>query len=520
MTEAKRLHEAVLPRRIATKETAIMRRLARATPAGLMMFDTGGQFNAPRHVQYVNKVLVQFMADVRKGADPRVILSEPPRHGKTTLAGNYFPSWSIGNWPGTKFAYVGYSTDFAKEQGGKVRDILATHGAGDGDRLFDVEIRRDSDAKNAWATSEGGGMRATGRGGTITGFGFDVMILDDLIKDAEEARSETIMDAAWEQLRSTVLTRPEPGGGVFIIGTRWGKRDPIGRLIEAQKQPDWEGDVYKIINLPALAEEEGDLLGRAPGEALWPERWPEWRIKRRRAVVGPLWFAALFQGNPTPDQGVLFSREDFRYYVVEGAPTLPHRNAVLVLRDDAATGKERRYRWTDCSVVSFMDPAMTEGALSAYTCITIWAITPAADLVLLDVIRRKVEGTKHASLIDSARARWGKDLLLVVETGAYGFHAIQEQKQLGKNIRAVRAEKDKVARARVAEARYNVHKIFHPTQGVFLAAFEDELLEFPMGQFKDQVDTTAYAAAWTAYGEYVQDEEDGESLTALMQRLY
>lgn len=497
-----------------------MRRLARATPAGLMVYDSQGQYGAPRHVQYVNKLLVQFMRDVRDGKDPRWILSEPPRHGKTTLGGNYFPAWVIGNWPHLKVGYVGYSGPFAKEQGGKVRDIVKRHGV-EGDKLWDVQIRDDTDAKHAWATTAGGGMRAVGRGGTITGFGFDILAIDDLVKDGKEARSVTIMDAAWEQLRSTILTRTEPGGGNLVIGTRWGRRDPIGRLIEAQKQPDWEGDTYHIINLPALAE-DADPLGRAPGEALWPERWDAQRLNRRRATVGPLWFSALYQGNPTPDSGILFSREDFRYYAVENASTLPHKDAVLVLRDDAATSKERRIPWRDCSVVAFMDPAMTEGALSAYTVITVWAITPQADLVLVDVIRRKVEGTKHASLMDSARARWGQDLLIVVESGAYGFHAIQEQRLLGKNIRAVRAEKDKVARARVAEARYNSHKVFHPLGhgGSWLAAFEDELLTFPNGEYKDQVDTTAYAAAWTAYGEYLSDTSGDEDLNDLLSKIF
>lgn len=518
MTETKRA-ASVPPRRVASKEAEIMRRLARATPAGLMMYDTAGQLNAPPHVQYVNRVLIQFMADVRARKDPRVILNEPPRHGKTTIAGNYFPAWAVGNWPDLRIGYGGYSMDFARVQGGKARDILANHGK-TGSRLWDVEVREDAEAQHAWLTPQGGGMRTAGRGGAWTGFGFDVLLFDDLVKDAKEARSTVVMEHAFDWLRSTARTRVQPGGGILAIGTRWSKLDPVGRLVEAQKQPDWDGDVFTVINLPAFAE-ENDPLGRVVGAPLCPEwGWTVERLKKLRASIGSIWFAALFQGNPTPDQGVLFSREDFRYYVVEGAPTLPHKDAVLVLRDDAATGRERRYAFRDCSIVAFMDPAMTENALSAYTVITVWAITPNADLVLVDVIRRKVEGTKHAALMDSARARWGKDLLIVVEHGAYGFHAIQEQRQLGKNIRAVRAEKDKVARARVAEARYNSHKVFHPPHAQFLAAFEDELLEFPLGQYKDQVDTTAYAAAWTAYGEFLQDEDDGADLNSILSKVF
>lgn len=503
-------------RQVAPAGNESVRRLARAMPAGLMMYDSAAQLQAPPHIQYLNRVLVDFMAAVRRGEDPRVLVAFPPRHGKTTLAGNYFPAWAMGNWPELRFGYLAYNQGFADTQGGKVRDILRGHGRS-GSRLFDVDISDDTAAKGLWKTDEGGLFLASGRGGMVTGYGFDVLLWDDLVKNAEEARSVAVMDAAWEWLMSTARTRVQPGGGALGIGTRWSKRDPIGRLIEAQKAPDWEGDVFTVINVPALAvENEQDVIGRAPGTALAPTwGWTAERLRKLKATIGSIWFAALYQGNPTPDEGIIFNRADFRYFTEEGEGK--HRTYALL--DDPMTGAERRFAARDCHLVAFMDPAATEGDLSAYTAITVWAITPENDLLLVDVLRQKVETTKHAAFMDSARARWGDDLLFVVEKGAYGFHMIQHERLKGKNIRSVRAETDKVARARIAEARYTVHKVFHHRQAPWLSTFESELLEFPLGQYKDLVDTTAYACAWTAYGEAYSDTEDGASLTDIMNRL-
>lgn len=493
---------AAAARRIDQHAPLDMRRMAKAMPAGLMVYDNP-QLVVARHHAFLNQKLLAFARDVRDKKDPRLLLSFPPRTGKTTLAGQYFPAWFLGVFPESRIIYTSYSADLARTSGRKVRDILAEHGK----PLWGTEIRDDVRDASAWQTTKGGGMKTAGRGGSITGFGANILIHDDPIKNAEEARSPVITESAWEWDRSTARTRVQPGGGILKIGTRWSKADPIGRQIEAQQQPDWDGDVFEVVNVPALAL-ENDPLGRAPGEAIWPEAgWTVERYQKLRASVGSIWFSALYQGNPVPEEGALFRRSDFRYFTIEG----DGEAQVLVLHDQEAgveQARARSFRREDCQVVAFMDPAATEGQLSAFTVITVWLITPESDLLLVDVIREKVETTKHRSLMASARARWGEGLLIVVEKGAFGFHVIQEERAKGKNIRPIKAEKDKVARARIAEARFAVHKVFFPRHAPFLSVVEGELLDFPLGPYKDITDTVAYACAWTAYGTFDDYHED------------
>ena len=134
-------------------------------------------------------------------------------------------------------------------------------------------------------------MYATGIGGAITGRGADLLLVDDYLKNAKDASSETIRDDIYHWFVSTAMSRLEPGGTVIILATRWHQDDLIGRLLEQAP------DVWEYIRIPAIAE-ENDPLKRAPGEALWPERYNvEW-LESQKALFGPYFWAALYRQDP------------------------------------------------------------------------------------------------------------------------------------------------------------------------------------------------------------------------------
>lgn len=240
------------------------------------------------------------MADIAAGRLTRLVVEMPPRHGKSELLGKYFPAWYLGTFPERRVIYVSYGAKHARQFGLAARNIFAEWGR----RVFGAAISPDSSAADAWNIRDhGGGMVTTGVGGPLTGKGADVLIIDDPIKNAAEAVSQTHRDAIWNWFHSTGLTRLEPGGAVIVNMTRWHRDDLVGRLRQQNKQGPW-----RALSFPAICEIP-DELGRRRGDALWPQRYP-----LRDQMIGPgltlqglesiraekplAWWLALYQQQP------------------------------------------------------------------------------------------------------------------------------------------------------------------------------------------------------------------------------
>jgi hypothetical protein len=208
----------------------------------------------------------------------------PPLHGKSELVSKFFPAWFLGMHPDSRVILASYGADFASSWGRKARDLLVEHGD-----IFGVNMDMNSSAKNSWDISgHRGGMNTGGVGSGLTGMGASLLIIDDPVKDAEHANSGRYREAAKDWYRSVAHTRLAPDGRVVLIQTK-GHEDDLGSWIVRESEEDWT-----IVNLPALAE-ENDLLGRKPGEALWPERFSRDWLDRKRLEIGEYWFAALYQ---------------------------------------------------------------------------------------------------------------------------------------------------------------------------------------------------------------------------------
>lgn len=259
----------------------------------------------------------------------------PPRHGKSELCSAAFPAWYLGNFPDRRIILASYQDTFAMSWGRKTRDILEAFGP----TTFGVRLRADVSAAAEWhVAGHRGGMTTAGVGGRITGMGANLFLIDDPVKNAEEALSLTMRDAAWEWYLSTVRTRLEPNASIVVVMTRWHPDDLVGRLVSRSPVP------WTHIRIPAIAE-AGDPIGRPVGAALWPQRYDEAALADLRAELGHRWWSALFQQTPATDVvGALWTQksiDDNRAPVdSNGEYVRPEMARILVGVDPAGGAKE------------------------------------------------------------------------------------------------------------------------------------------------------------------------------------
>lgn len=407
----------------------------------------------------------------------RLIVTEPPRHGKSELISRYFPAWYLGIFPDERIILTSYEADFAASWGRKARDTVEEFGG----ELFGIRVRQDSSAANRWdIEGHSGGMVTAGAGGPITGRGGNVIIIDDPFKNAEEANSKRIRDKVWEWYQSTLYTRLEPGGAIIIVMTRWHEDDLVGRLLNPEygEVEDWE-----IINLPAVAE-EGDVLGREPGEALWPERYDLAELKRIKKTVGSYWWNALYQQKPSPAAGNKFKRAWFRYFEID--------DEHVVLHTPGEEQERKRVPLNQCWCFQTCDPAASTKTSADYFVLATWLVTPNRDLLLRDIIRTRLEGPDQPKLFEQGYRRWNPKLQ-GVETKNMGLTLYQELRRKGLPVLDLKAETDKETRALPVMARMEAGTVYFLQGASWLGDYEDELLVFPNGEYDDQVDVTSYA---------------------------
>lgn len=400
--------------------------------------------------------------------DRKLIVSLPPRHGKSRLISRWTPLWFLDRFPDRHVQLISYEANYAKMWGRFVRNTAEAH------RLrLRFDVSQDSKAANEWTTTQGGGMFTAGVGGPLTGRGADLQVIDDPIKNSEQAQSEVIRNGQWDWWETTASTRLEPGATALLVMTRWHEADLAGMLLE-REPGEWEE-----IRLPAIAEQD-DWLGRQPGEPLWQERWALDRleaIRRRRSAQ--VW-ASLYQQRPTPAEGGVWKRSWMRYARLE--------DGVLVLQDG------RRYPLTTGlrSVFLTVDLAASLKSRSDWTVIGCWGITNNDDLVLLDLHRARMEGPDHEPAIRAMMGRWGASVAWV-ERATFGLTLIQQLRRNGIPVRELEADSDKVSRAYAATPAFEAGQVYFLAGAPWLDELLAELLAFPNSAHDDQADVVSYA---------------------------
>lgn len=442
--------------------------------------------------------LEKFVKDVEDGKEPRLLLMMPPRSGKSEIGSRHLPPWVLGKHPDWEIIAGSHTSSLTMSFSRYVRDLIR-------DPAYlaifpEGVLDPGSQSVENWNIMGGGGYLAAGVGTGITGRGAHILLLDDLVKDMEAADSPTIRENTWEWYCSTAYTRLAPGGGVLGIMTWWNEDDWAGRI--QQVMATGEGDKFEIIKYPAL-NEEGDeyMMMDEPGEpirqivppqpvpknavltrlkntAIHPERYTTdamLRIKANLKAAGQLrvW-QALYQQNPTPDSGIHFTKEMFRYY--GSRPALQ-----------------------DMYIYQAWDFAITESEQNDF----IVGVTIAVDhrdwAYVLDMVRYKsADGILIAETVVDYAKEW-KVTAIGVEDGQIwksiktSFDKYCDTLHYWPVFEVLVPLTDKMVRAGPLKGRMQAHKVLFDADAPYFPVMQKELLFFPAGKHDDIVDALAWA---------------------------
>jgi predicted phage terminase large subunit-like protein len=457
--------------------------------------------------------LERFSREVAEGKSPRLMLLMPPRHGKSELASIRFPAWHLGQYPHHELINVGYNLDLPMGFSRKVREVFRDPQY---QAIFPgAQLDPESQSVEKWNTTKGGGFTAAGRGGGITGKGAHILIVDDPIKDQEEADSALVREKLWDWYQSTAYTRLAPGGGVLVIQTWWNDDDLAGRLQQAMALIGKEGapegiDDFEIIKYPALShqyEYRDDVDPNNPGPiirtdepidlanpplgmsrhltmlrpkdfCLHEDRYPTEALKRIRANLQPRIWSALYQQNPVPDEGMYFRKEYFRYQ-----RQLPSPSGLRIYTAwDFAIGEKQANDWT-------VGATILQDELD--------------QLYVLEIFRMKGDSFQIVEAMLDVATRWGSmpgtGYLLGAEDGQiwraveplFKKRMVERRQYLPYEV--LRPMTDKMARARPLQGRMQQGRVIFPEEAAWRAQAEQELLRFPAGVHDDVVDALAWA---------------------------
>ena len=447
-----------------------------------MQITTHGHWKRARHLD----LLCEYLEKVETGTIDRLIITMPPRHGKSMTVTESFPSWFIGRNPERRVIEVSYGSGLAQRFGRSNRRKIDEFGLD----IFGVQISQDNASVTNWGIeNHSGGMISTGIGGAITGQGADLLIIDDPIKNRKEAESQIYRDNVWSEWLDTLSTRLTPDGRVIVIMTRWHEDDLVGRLIE--QNANW-----KLINFPAIAE-DNDILGREAGEPLWPEYGfdKNWYDNKKNQGGTRSW-ESLYQGHPRPSEGNLFKMSMFRSFKTSG-------NCYLV--------NDKVYDKSACKIFQTCDVAGSKKSSADYFVLGTFVLCPNGELLVLEIFRERLEGPDQPALIKRKFDEY-TPVLIGVESASMGLTLYQMVRRLGLPVVELKPDADKYTRAIPAAARYEAGMIFHLGNAPWINDLETELLAFPNGVHDDQVDVISYAVYMQSWGYLKERQRGGRAL--------
>lgn len=413
------------------------------------------------------------LEEVERGNYLRLIISMPPRHGKSELASKRFPAWFMGKDPYRQVVFATYNADVAQDFGRAVREIIRQPAF---QQVFPgCQLRTGSQSSDKLQTEEGGVAHFVGVGGGLTGRGADLLIIDDPVKGDQDAESRRERDKLWEWFTQVALTRLMPDARVVIIMTRWHEDDLVGRLTDPTN-PCYDDEVaqkWHVLSLPAIAEDK-DPMGRQPGEALWPERYGLNFLNEIRKY-NSRGFSALYQGKPSPDTGDYFKRDWVKTYA-------PHE---LPPKD--------RMRYYVAS-----DHAVSTAQHADKTCLVPIGVDENDNIwVLPDVWWRKADTDDvidaMVDMMDQFKPQvwWAEKGHISKSIGPF-LRKVQQERNVYCNLEEVHPAKDKQTRAQAIRGRMSMGKVFFPRFAHWWPEAEAELMKFPASRHDDFVDALAH----------------------------
>lgn len=436
------------------------------------------------HHRLVCEKLDQFVA----GEITRLIICMPPQNGKSELVSRRLPAYLFGRNPECRIISCSYSADLAQRMNRDVQRIIDTP---EYHLLFpDVGLNES----NVRTTAQGnylrnsdifeivgheGTYRSCGIGGGITGMSMDYGIVDDYLKNREEAESPTIRNKIYEWYTDVLGTREQGNSSILITATRWHEDDLIGRLLDkAEKDP--EADQWEVISLPAMSEDVRPYYDprTGPDQPLWPWKYSERWLRKRRANVPVYTWLSLYQQRPSAAAGNLVKKEQFKYCHLIGD--------LLDMGDKQAT-------FSQCKIFQTCDPAVSEKTSADYFVLGTWAQTPDNDLALIDLLRTRLEQPKQIPLFSQQLMKWNPKTQWIATRGI-GLSLFQFLKDSGLPVDKIDEDVDKVSRFIPAATRIATGTVYFLADLPGLHDFEAELLGFPNAAHDDQVDMVSLAA--------------------------
>ncbi len=412
-------------------------------------------------------LICQAMERVANGTLKRVLISVPPRHGKSSICSETFAPWYFGNNPKGRIILASYSSSLSDTFSRRARNTMQTQNYQD---IFETKLAEDSQSVKTWHTTDGGYMLSSGVGGAITGRGGDILILDDYFSNREDSESEVMSDKLWDWYTSTFYTRQQKDAAIVIIATRWAETDLIGRLLAEEEAG--HGDKWEKITLPAIAVE--NERWRAKDEALWESTYPVQKLLQTKNVIGSRDFEALYQQNPLNEGGGHFKREYFVKY-----------------DSDELRGK-------DLEIVTFIDPAISLKQSADYSAIvTIGRDKLTNNIYILDVFHNRCEPDELVDTLFDIVKTWQPKKVGIEVVAYQKMLALEVRKQMRLRnsffqLEEVRPMGEKEARIlSTLQPRYSNHSIIH--YGTMCDVIESELLRFPDGAHDDAIDALAGA---------------------------
>ena len=427
-------------------------------------------------------LMARKFEEIAEGKTKRLIINMPPRHTKSEFASFMLPAWFLGRFPGKKIIQCSNTAELAVGFGRKVRNLVDSEVYA---KIFpNVALRSDSKAAGRWSTNANGEYFAIGVGGTVTGKGADLLIIDDPHSEQEAALAAgdpSVFDKVYEWYTSGPRQRLQPGGSIVVVMTRWSKRDLTGKILQAMT--DRDGDEWEIIELPAILPSE---------KPLWPEFWSYDELSKLRIELPLSKWSAQYQQNPTSEEGALVKRE----WWMEWEKEIPPYCQFIIQSWDTAFTKNERSDYSACTTwgVFFKDENEND-----------------PHIILLDALKERMEFPELKQRAMEMYQEWQPDAF-IVEAKASGAPLIFELRRMGIPVQEFTPTRgnDKISRLNSVTDLFASGKVWAPRKRWAEEVIE-EMAAFPNSDHDDLVDSSTQALIRFRKGGFVtlpSDEPD------------
>ncbi len=416
-------------------------------------------------INWHHRVVARHLEAVERGEIKRLIITQPPRHGKSMLVSELFPAWYMGRNPQDNVIFTTYGQNLADRFGRKVRNTIDNSAFRE---IFpECILSDDSKSKRQFATDTGGEYNAGGRGGPLTGKGGRLILSDDLIKDDKEAASARVRESTTDWLESTLMTRFEPDAAWILMATRWNEGDPIGWALDKLAYQGWV-----VLDFPAVIDEGCEIPEYDPrkmGDALWEGRFSREKLMEIKTGMSPYFWNAMFQQRPSPPEGNIIKRQWLTNFYKE----LPPKFDVMI---------------------SSWDLAFRDGENSAFVVGQVWGKVGAYAYLIYE-FRKQVDFIKTIDAFLMVHALYPQARKKRVERRANADALMSALESRVPGIDPVEPCGSKELRAVAVSPFLESGHVLLPDPSIcpWVSDYIEECVIFPKGKFKDRVDAMTQA---------------------------